>query len=552
MADLTVLHCLSQLPARTGSGIYYQKLLAEFHQTLPGRQLAIYGQPSDLEVDWLEADQAFPVVFRKPESSSECSPESTQLPLDPQAGTQAGKPDQASSCRHHGHQEHQGHQRHHGHQGPAGPVDLPFPICGMSDEMPYPSTIFSQMSVDQVDLYQEVFRRKLEEIRDQEKPDLIICHHLWILARLVLEVFPDVPVFGICHGTDLRQARQHPAFKERYVGNLQGLAGVVALSGLQVKEIEESYQVDPAKIRVMGGAYDPQIFYPTDPQVFYPADPQVFYSAPAVQPAFLGPTSPLRHPGLMSPEDDQLEVLESAVQTPCLGPTSPLRHAGLMPPEDDQLVALGADVQSAQEGTINYLYAGKISHAKGVYELAEAFDLVSQEVPKAHLDIVGSPTPEAAHDLKVRSNHNPRIRLCEVEDQQVLAQHMRHSDIFVLPSYYEGLGLIALEALASGLRLVVTDLPALREQMGPDLANHPAISWVPMPPLQNLDEPLPTALPQHVLNLKAALLDQARKHQAEGQPVTISKLLVQYSWPSLARKIFHFISELSHLNFVMM
>lgn len=477
MADLTVLHCLSQLPARTGSGIYYQKLLAEFHQTLPGRQLALYGIAGDEEVKGLVADRHFPVRFSNSGAASSSSASSSP--------------------------------------------DLLFPICGMSDEMPYPSTIFSQMSVDQVDLYQEVFRRKLEEIRDQEKPDLIICHHLWILARLVLEVFPDVPVFGICHGTDLRQARQHPAFKDRYVGNLQGLAGVVALSGLQVKKIEESYQVDPAKIRVMGGAYDPQIFYPTDPQVFYPADPQVFYSAPAVQPACLGPTSPLRHPGLMSPEDDQLE-------------------------------ALGADVQSAQEGTINYLYAGKISHAKGVYELAEAFDLVSQEVPKAHLDIVGGPTPEAAHDLKVRSNHNPRIRLCEVEDQQVLAQHMRHSDIFVLPSYYEGLGLIALEALASGLRLVVTDLPALREQMGPDLANHPAISWVPMPPLQNLDEPLPTALPQHVLNLKAALLDQARKHQAEGQPVTISKLLVQYSWPSLARKIFHFISELSHLNFVMM
>lgn len=421
MAGLTVLHCLAQLPTRTGSGIYYRNLLAEFHRLLPGRQLALYTQPAGLEVDWLAADQEFPLTFSNPDREDL-------------------------------------------------PADLPFPICGMSDEMPYPSSIFSQMSERQIDLYQEAFRRKLQAIRAQAKPDLIICHHLWILARLVLEVFPEVPVLGICHGTDLRQAQQHPEFKDRYVGNLPGLAGVTALSSFQVQDIEETYQLEPAKIRGTGGAYDHRIFYP----------------APAVPPS--------------------------------------------------------------REGAINYLYAGKISHAKGVYELAEAFDLVRQEVPEAHLDIVGGPTPEAARELRARSKHNPKIKFWEAEEQKVLAQHMRRSDIFVLPSYYEGLGLIALEALASGLRLVVTDLPALREQMGPELAHHSAISWVPMPPLQNLDEPLPSALPQHVHNLRAALQDQACKYQAEGRPSATTQLVTQHSWTSLAHKLFSFISEVSDLD----
>ena len=420
MAALTVLHCLAQLPNRTGSGIYYRNLLAEFHKNLPGRQLALYGQPYGCEVDWLASDQEFPVLFQNPDL--------------------------------------------------AGPVDLPFPICGMSDEMPYPSTIFSQMSEAQLDLYQEAFRHKLEEIRAQAKPDLIICHHLWILARLVLEVFPDMPVLGLCHGTDLRQAQQHPNFKDRYVGNLPGLAGVAALSSLQVKDLEEAYQLDPAKIRVTGGAYDHQVFYPAE-----------------------------------------------AAQNP-------------------------------HPGTINYLYAGKISHAKGVYELAEAFDRVSREIPEAQLDLVGGPTPEAARELAARSKHNPHLKLWEAEEQKVLAQHMRFSDIFVLPAYYEGLGLIALEALASGLRLVVTDLPALREQMGPELAHHPAISWVPMPPLQNLDEPLASALPQHVNNLQAALKDQALKYRAEGRPQGLADLVAQHSWTSLAQKICSFITEVSGLN----
>jgi len=38
---------------------------------------------------------------------------------------------------------------------------------------------------------------------------------------------------------------------------------------------------------------------------------------------------------------------------------------------------------------------------------------------------------------------------------------MRAADIYVLPSYYEGLGLIAIEALGCGMRVVVTEIEGL-------------------------------------------------------------------------------------------
>lgn len=472
MTPPTILHCLAQLPTRTGSGIYYHNLLAEFKKALPGRQLALYGIVGDEEGKSLSTGLA----------SELATDRTSELATRPTTGLDTGlAADRHFSVRF----SNPGVVAFSSSASSSGTVssssvssisssasspDLPFSICGMSDEMPYPSTVFSQMTAKQLDLYQEVFRQKLEEIRSQEKPDLIICHHLWILTHLVLEVFPDLPVLAICHGTDLRQARQNPALKAKYVGNLQGLAGVAALSSLQVPEIAESYKIDPRQIRVTGGAYDPQIFYPAD------------------------------------------------------------------------------RVQPPRSGAINYLYAGKISHAKGVYELAEAFNRLSQDLPQAHLDIVGGAGPEVRQKIADRSKHNPRISFWDVEDQEVLAQHMRHSDIFVLPSYYEGLGLIALEALASGLRLVVTDLPALREQMGPDLASHPSISWVPMPPLQNLDEPLPAAIPDHINNLKAALLDQAVRLQASGRPIGVEKLVSQHSWSGLARKICRFITNQTGLD----
>jgi len=46
-----------------------------------------------------------------------------------------------------------------------------------------------------------------------------------------------------------------------------------------------------------------------------------------------------------------------------------------------------------------------------------------------------------------------------------LAQHFRSADLVVYPSYYEGQGLIPLEALASGTPVVTVDQPPLTEMI---------------------------------------------------------------------------------------
>tara|TARA_R110002110_G_scaffold89333_4_gene232849 strand:- start:122 stop:1246 length:1125 start_codon:yes stop_codon:yes gene_type:complete len=48
-----------------------------------------------------------------------------------------------------------------------------------------------------------------------------------------------------------------------------------------------------------------------------------------------------------------------------------------------------------------------------------------------------------------------------------LAPVLHASDLFVMPSLYEGLGIAAVEALGTGLRVIVTDVPGLRDL--PDL-----------------------------------------------------------------------------------
>ena len=85
----------------------------------------------------------------------------------------------------------------------------------MSDIMPYESTIYSEMSEEMIDTMLDAFRKRLVKVKEDFKPDLVIAHHLMFLNDLVREIFDDVKVVGISHGTDIRQIKQHERFLKR-------------------------------------------------------------------------------------------------------------------------------------------------------------------------------------------------------------------------------------------------------------------------------------------------------------------------------------------------
>lgn len=82
---------------------------------------------------------------------------------------------------------------------------LPFAITGMSDEMPYESTRYQDVTGEMLGQFREAFYEKVSEAVEGWKPDLIVCHHLYLLTALVREWYPEQKIIGICHGSDLRQ-----------------------------------------------------------------------------------------------------------------------------------------------------------------------------------------------------------------------------------------------------------------------------------------------------------------------------------------------------------
>ena len=121
--------------------------------------------------------------------------------------------------------------------------------------------------------------------------------------------------------------------------------------------------------------------------------------------------------------------------------------------------------------------------------------------------------------------------------QEELAEIFRRSHLLILPSFYEGLALVLLEALACDCRLVSTNFPGLEEVLG----NLPATycRLVELPRLKSLDTPFPEDEASFEGRLAAAIRDQLKAVLREPQmdPDLTSPILEQYPWPRVFERV---------------
>ena len=106
---------------------------------------------------------------------------------------------------------------------------LPFAIPGMSDEMPYESTVYGSMTEDMVGKFREAAMKQVRKAVEEFAPDVILCHHLYLLTAWVREAFPNHKVAGICHGTDVRQMLKTHLWRDYVREQIQKLDIVFAL-----------------------------------------------------------------------------------------------------------------------------------------------------------------------------------------------------------------------------------------------------------------------------------------------------------------------------------
>ncbi len=141
--------------------------------------------------------------------------------------------------------------------------------------------------------------------------------------------------------------------------------------------------------------------------------------------------------------------------------TQPERLIGrlfLLPPGvDDHQFSPESDITLfAAAPTV--LFLANMVKRKGILTLLNAFDVVSERLPDASLLLGGDgPMLDSVREIVKSSKYFNRVQLLGRVSRSEITGIMRKSTVYCLPSHGEPFGMSALEAMACGLPLVVTD-----------------------------------------------------------------------------------------------
>jgi len=180
-------------------------------------------------------------------------------------------------------------------------------------------------------------------------------------------------------------------------------------------------------------------------------------------------------------------------------------------------------------GKIEILYAGKLNRSKGVPWLLRSLMMIGD--PNWHLHVAGSGVgPEYDECIDLARQLGPRVTVHGYVSHQRLAELMKQAHIQVLPSFFEGLPLVLFEGLASGCRIITTELPGFREIFGK--ARRDTIHLIPLPPLETIDRPHKKDEDQLIDSLSKGLLEMfaAVNRSPDMNDPQALKIASDYTW----------------------
>lgn len=416
---MKILSILAQKPSSTGSGIYLTELLKSFHK-MGEEQAVVYGVTKEDKLPEFSGVKAYPVYYES--------------------------------------------------------KNLPFPVLGMSDEMPYRSTRYRDLTEEMLESFRFAFLQKIQEAVEEFRPDILLCHHLYLLTALVREAFPNLPIYGFCHNTDLRQMEKHSLKRKFIQENIRKLDRIFTPKEAQKKEVIRVYGVDPDKIRNIAVGYNEERFF-----------------LPKGDILFRGGIPRRRRVSL--PNGEVLEKGEA----------------------------------------LDLLFAGKLGEKKGVFSLLRAVEEFYKEEGKIcplRLFLAGDngnlEEKEAVYAL-AKSCSYPIYFLGRL-DQEELVKFYQFSDIFTLPSFFDAVPLTVLEALACGNKVVLTDLEGLEDFFKENTPASP-VFFVNLPVMQNQDEMREEDTAAFEMKLKESIKKAAEYSYESMVPISF------LSWDSICKKI---------------
>lgn len=110
------------------------------------------------------------------------------------------------------------------------------------------------------------------------------------------------------------------------------------------------------------------------------------------------------------------------------------------------------------------LYVGRLAVEKGLPMLLESLKQVAAQSPDVHLTVVGDGADRAfLENLTVEMGLAKNVEFVGYQSQESVRHYLRQTDIFVLPSFAEGIPVVLMEAMAMGVPVVTTQIAGVSE-----------------------------------------------------------------------------------------
>jgi alpha-maltose-1-phosphate synthase len=185
-----------------------------------------------------------------------------------------------------------------------------------------------------------------------------------------------------------------------------------------------------------------------------------------------------------------------------------LEQTGIAPDRILQL-PLGADldqfrfVRRSPHGPFRILFVGGVGQRKGVKYLLQAFERIRGH--GIELTLAG-PLPA---DMRPLNRFRPLVRLTGRLDQGEIVREMHAAHVLVLPSVFEGFGLVIAEAMATGLPVIASTHSA-----GPDIIREGVDGYIVEPDdVENLADRLERLRSDRQAAIEMGIAGSARARQ---------------------------------------
>ena len=195
-------------------------------------------------------------------------------------------------------------------------------------------------------------------------------------------------------------------------------------------------------------------------------------------------------------------------------------------PDQVEILGNGTDAEffapdgRAQPAQSTFLYAGRLAHRKGLFDLVEATKILVGSMPNVRVQLAGSGPLEAPLRAKVAEyGLGGHVEfLGHVGTRDALREAYRNATAYIQPSHYEGLPTSLLEAMSTGRACIATNVSG-----HPDVIEHGVNGLL-----------VEAQQPEALAGMMRRVAGNASEAQALGRAARAT-ILERFTWPQLTQ-----------------